>query len=139
MNKKFIVLLGIACLVITLLGCSDSTSKLEDKKWYLQSYDGQNLIEDTEITATFDGDKGEISGSAGCNTYFAAYEVKGDKLTVSQMAWTEMACLNPEGVMDQEQEYLSLLGTARSFKVSDTGLTIDCVDGKQLKYSASAE
>ena len=95
------------------------------------------IIEDTEITATFNSAKSEVSGSAGCNTYFAAYEVRSSKLSIFEMAFTEMACVSPEGVMQQEQEFLSLLADAQSFQADDTTLTIICSDGRQLYFTTA--
>ena len=138
------ILITVILLVFTFTGlvaCSAPNSTLEDTKWFLRSYGEQNnlqaLIEDTEITATFDSDKGEVSGSAGCNTYFARYEVRGNKLSILEMAWTEMACLSPEGVMDQEQEYLTILANAQSFQADETTLTIFCSGGQQLYFTTA--
>jgi heat shock protein HslJ len=122
---------------------SSSDSLLYDTKWFLRSYGEQGnleaIIDGSEITATFNGAEGEVSGSAGCNTYFASYEVKGsNELVVSEMAWTEMACLSPEGVMEQEQEFLSLLDNAQSFQADDTTLTIVTSDGQQLYFTTAA-
>ena len=92
---------------------------------------------DTEITATFKSTKSEVSGSAGCNTYFAGYEVRGSKLSIFEMAFTEMACVSPEGVMEQEQEFLTILSDAQSFQVDDTTLAIFCSGGKQLYFTTA--
>ncbi len=114
---------------------------LEDTKWFLRSYGEQDnletIIEGTEVTATFNSAEGEASGSAGCNTYFARYEVKDSTLTILEMAYTEMACLSPEGVMKQEQEFLSILDSAQSFKSDDTTLTIFCSGGQQLYFTTA--
>jgi len=66
-------------------------------------------LADTLTTATFDSTKGQVTGSAGCNTYFGSYDANKSKLTIGVIAATEMYCLEPEGVMDQEQEYLKIL------------------------------
>ena len=79
--------------------------------------------------------EGEVSGSAGCNTYWAGYEVKGSKLSIFEMVFTEMACISPEGVMEQEQVFLSLLAKAQSFEADDTTLTIFCSGGQQLYFT----
>jgi len=119
----------------------EKKSMLEDTKWFLRSYGEQDnletIIEGTEITATFNSAKGEASGSAGCNTYFARYEVKGSELTIFEMAYTEMACLSPEGVMQQEQEFLSILASAQSFQADDTTLTIFCSGSQQLYFTTA--
>jgi len=119
----------------------EKKSMIEDTKWFLRSFGEQNnlktLIAGTEITATFDSAKGEISGSAGCNTYFARYEITDNRLTILEMAYTEMACLSPEGVMQQEQGFLSMLANAQSFQSDDTTLTVFCSDGQQLYFTTA--
>jgi heat shock protein HslJ len=115
---------------------------LEDSKWFLRSYGEQTnlkaVIEGTEITASFNSAESMVSGSAGCNTYFARYEVKGSRLSIFELAYTEMACLSPEGVMQQEQEFLSILESAQSFLADDTTLTIFCSGGLQLYFTTTA-
>jgi len=95
------------------------------------------MLQNTLITAVFDEDKREVSGSSGCNTYFASYEIDGDKLSISNLAWTERACISPAGVMEQEQEFLSLFAETLSFNVDDTTLTIKCSGGNQLVFTAA--
>ncbi len=84
----------------------------------------QALLADTEITAAFDGLEATLTGSAGCNSYFADYAVEGRDLTLSSLAWTERACQSPEGVMEQELAYLGALGTVDRFDLDDTALRI---------------
>ena len=142
MKKILFVLIMIMLsmfIVVSLSACSTSNSVLEDTKQFLMSYEMQNklegLIEDTEITATFNSTEGEVSGSAGCNTYWAVYEVKGGELSIFDMSFTEMACISPEGVMEQEQVFLSLLAKAQSFEANDATLTIFCSGGQQLYFT----
>ncbi len=140
--KKILIAVLLSVFTFTgLVACSAPNSTLEDTKWFLRSYSEQNnleaIIEDTEITATFDSAEGEVSGSGGCNTYFAKYEVESSKLSILEMAFTEMACVSPEGVMEQEQEFLSLLANAQSFQADDTTLTIIGSDGTQLYFTTA--
>ena len=53
------------------------------------------------------------------------------------MAYTEMACISPEGVMYQEQEFLSLLANTLSFEADDATLTIVCSGGQQLYFTTA--
>ena len=128
-------------IVLAAAACSAPDSTLDDTGWFLRSYGEQGnletIIEDTEITATFNSATSEVSGSAGCNTYFAGYEVRSSELSIFEMAFTEMACVSPEGVMQQEQEFLSLLADAQSFQADDTTLTIICSDGRQLYFATA--
>jgi heat shock protein HslJ len=82
----------------------------------------------TEITADF-GDDGKLTGSSGCNTYSATYKTDGNKITISAAGGTEMACDGPEGVMEQEQAYLSALPLAASYRVEGSTLSLLKADG----------
>lgn len=141
MIRKITLVLVIAGIIFNVFACSASDSRLTDNKWFLSSYGEQTnqitLLTGTAITATFDKDKSEIRGSSGCNTYFASYEVKGSKLSIIQIAHTEMGCISPEGVMEQEQDFLALLASAESFKVDDTTLTITCSSDRQLFFTGA--
>ncbi|MCK5577067.1 MAG: META domain-containing protein [Dehalococcoidales bacterium] len=142
--RNMFVAVTLSVFIVTGLaacGAPGSDSMLEDTKWFLRSYGEQGsleaIIEGTEITATFHSAKGEVSGSAGCNTYFARYEIDGSKLSILEMAFTEMACVSPEGVMEQEQVFLSILTGARSFQADDTTLTIFCSGAHQLYFTTA--
>ena len=139
---KLSVLIAVLSAAVLALGaCSIPNSSLEDVKWFLESYGEQNnmitVIEGSEITATFDSTQSEVGGSAGCNTYFAGYEVSGNELAIFEMVYTEMACISPEGIMDQEQEYLSLLANAQSFGIDGATLIISCSGGQQLYFTTA--
>ena len=104
---------------------------LEDTKWVLQSYGEpgnlDDVIADTEITAEFVSSEGTVKGSAGCNSYFGSYEVDGSQLSIpGPIGATEMYCAEPEGVMDQEQQYLITLQLAESYGIDGDELRINC-------------
>ena len=107
---------------------AEDTVTLENKTWVLESYgeqgDLQVILEGTEITATFESAEGQVKGSAGCNSYFGDYQIDNNKLSFSMMAHTEMYCMDPEGVMEQETEYLRLLSKAKSYEISEGKLRI---------------
>jgi len=115
-------------------GQKDNTKQevtLEDAKWVLQSYgeagNPKDILADTEITAEFISSEGTVKGSAGCNSYFGSYELKGSQLSIpGPVGVTEMYCMEPEGVMDQEQEYLTALQLAESFEIDGDELQINC-------------
>lgn len=143
--KKYAILLMVvaAALILSITGCSGSTAnKLEDVKWVLESYgdrdNPKNVIEGTEVTATFNSEDDRVTGSAGCNQYFGGYEIK-DGLSVGMLANTEMWCGEPEGRMDQETEYLKILQAAESYTVKGSILTIDCGDNVLIYTSEAAD
>ena len=115
--------------IISLAACTTATPAFEDIEWVLESYGEQGnlqpVLEDSEITATFDSTEDKVAGSAGCNSYFADYEAKEDELTIGVVGSTMMYC---EGFMDQEQEYLKILGAAETYQIEDGKLQISSGD-----------
>jgi heat shock protein HslJ len=81
------------------------------------------VIEGTTLTMDF-GTSGRVEGRAGCNTYFATYSASGNALTVGQPGATSMMCETPEGVMQQEQQFLKALQSAASFQITGNQLQI---------------
>lgn len=115
------------------------TDALENITWVLQSYGEQGnlqtVLQGTEITAVFDGTEGQVHGSAGCNNYFGSYQSINNKLSIQEIAYTEMYCLDPEGVMEQEEQYLKAIQAAESFQIQDGKLQINSGD-QILVYTA---
>ena len=87
-----------------------------------------SLVIGTEITAVFAED-GTLSGSAGCNNYTAGYTVDGDAIQIGPAASTRKMCAEPEGVMEQEQEYLAALETAATYRIDGDTLEMRTADG----------
>ena len=87
-----------------------------------------SLIEGTRITATFASD-GALTGSAGCNDYTTTYTSSRGRIAIAPPSATEKHCAAPEGVMEQEREYLTVLPTAARYEVDGQGLTLLAADG----------
>ncbi len=81
-----------------------------------------SLIIDTQITAQFD-ESGVLAGIAGCNNYSGAYETDGQNIAMGPFVTTRMACGEPEGIMEQETQYLAALETAATYTID--GLTMN--------------
>ena len=82
----------------------------------------------TELTAAF-GEDGTLSGSAGCNNYSAGYEVDGNNISIGLPISTMMACAEPAGIMEQEQEYLTALPTAATYQITGDRLEMRTAEG----------
>ena len=114
--------------------CPGERKGLEGLLWKLDSYvnsqsESVGVLPDAEITAEFKD--GKVNGSAGCNNYFASYEVSGDSLTiVGPIGSTMMACEPP--VSEQEAQYLAALESAASYQVTDGKLQIANEDGETV-------
>ncbi|MEE8413095.1 MAG: META domain-containing protein, partial [Dehalococcoidales bacterium] len=115
-------------------GTSVTSGDLEDISWALESYGEpgslQTVLEGTEITALFDSAEGQISGSAGANHYFGSYQISKNRLSIQELAHTEMYRLDPEGVMEQETQYLKALQSAEIYEIEDGKMQI--ISGNQV-------
>jgi len=137
MKKYSILSILIAILIITFSSsCSilpgNTSKQLNDTQWRLVSYGGKSPIAGKHMTAKFNS--GEISGSASCNHYFGAYEISGDRIKIEGLGWTEMACMDPEGIMEQEQVLMNFLSSATEFKFDDNQLQISTTTGDILIF-----
>jgi heat shock protein HslJ len=137
MKKRVIfVTLGLFIILGMLTACGGETTKPENPltgtSWRLLYYRKSTVMEGTEITATFED--GQVKGMAGCNSYFGAYQVQGQRLTVGQVGVTEMFCMEPEGLMEQEAFYLETLGDAQRYEFTDGRLMIFRSDGEALTF-----
>ena len=103
-----------------------TASNLEDVFWSLDSLlnsEGEtvSVLPNTEVTARFQD--GQVSGSAGCNSYASEYESIGDNLTIGPIISTLMMCVD-ENISRQESDFLSDLGSAASYSISGNRLMI---------------
>jgi heat shock protein HslJ len=109
---------------------------LENSSWQLDGFmiGGDAFaspLAGTTITASF-LTEGRLSGSAGCNQYTTSYELDGELLSIGPAASTRMFCSEPEGVMEQEANYLQTLEKAASYQITGDQLTLLDADGLQL-------
>ena len=88
----------------------------------------------TAIDLVFEGDT--AGGSAGCNRYEAAYARDGFSLHLEAITFTERACLDPAGVMEQEGHYLELLAGVSGYQIHGDHLWLETGDGQALVYFA---
>jgi heat shock protein HslJ len=93
----------------------------------------QAIIEGTTITATFSNT--DVNGNAGCNDYSGRLTPVNDYFTVNAIAVTEKACLEPAGIMEQEQSYLAALDATNGYQWNN-GLVNETtvVTAGQLSY-----
>jgi heat shock protein HslJ len=119
----------ITIAVLAACTCSGATA-LENTAWELESLSGNAVLPGTTITLEFSDD--QISGSAGCNHYGGSYRAGENILHVSDLFWTEMGCLEPEGIMEQEQAYLAALNAAAKYQIGDGKLEIRDEAGAQV-------
>ena len=81
------------------------------------------LLPESDISLDF-GKDGRVSGNAGCNDYAGGYQSSGQQLSVGVLATTFKQCDTPDGLMEQEAQYLGALSRAATFEVAGDALTI---------------
>jgi len=134
MKKK--VLLCVFLINIFISSCGvlpfSTGGSLNGTTWTMVSYNGTALISGTTMTAFFDGR--EVNGSASCNHYFGSYKLRGNQIQIDGLGWTEMACMDPEGIMEQEQELMSLFSKAATYSIQGQVLKISTGSGDLLEF-----
>jgi heat shock protein HslJ len=106
---------------------------LAGSSWDVISYNNgrggvTSVIIGTEITADFAAD-GQMSGSSGCNSYTALYEAEDENISIDSPAVTRQFCAEPEGVMEQENEYLAALQTTATYQIEGISMNMRTADG----------
>ena len=84
---------------------------------------------DTRLTMEF-GTNGSLTGNSGCNSYTTSYQVNGSSITIGLPGGTQMLCESPEGVMEQEAEFLAALQSASAFTINGSRLEMRTAGGQ---------
>jgi len=126
----------ITWIAILLVACGGTGGDpLNGTTWELYSIGRYSPIVGSKTTIRFED--GQVSGLGGCNQYGGEYKSSGQMLSFSALYMTEMACMSPEGIMDQEQLFLQYLEDARSFEIVDGQLQIFWSDHEALTFVPS--
>lgn len=108
--------LALGLLATSLLGCASDAPMLEQDNTYQVEWIGERpLIDNSHLTLTLGAD-GRAYGSAGCNHWFAAYEMQGQQLSFGQAGSTRKMCA--PALMEQEARFLEALGKVQRWDVS---------------------
>jgi len=133
MDRRQTLALALLFVALLLVGCGNRASGLLGTTWRLIEIDGQAPLAGAEVTLQFEPDA--VSGSTGCNHYYGEYKAGSNELAFGMLGQTEMACLEPEGLMAQERAYLDALSRAEQFTVADDQLRILCKGGDVLVFA----
>ena len=119
-----VILLGTA-----LTACGSKSIVLEGTSWKAIEINGEPTLEDYAITMDFTVD--QIGGKASCNSYFASYTLKGDKLSIGPAGTTLMACLD-QAAMNQEHLFLTSLDKVETVSLENGQLVLHLGDGGSI-------
>jgi heat shock protein HslJ len=85
------------------------------------------VVTGSTLTMAF-GTDGRVTGSAGCNSYTAAWSQQGDRLTLGPPAATRLPCAQV-AVMEQEQQFLRAFGTVATARQEASRLELRTAAG----------
>ncbi|TIV99482.1 MAG: META domain-containing protein [Mesorhizobium sp.] len=109
---------------------------LYGQSWLIEYIDGVGVIADPQATFRV-SEAGKAGGKGPCNSYFANAKVDGEKIEISNIGSTKMACA-PD-VMAQEKALFDALGKAASYHVDAGKLVIaDKDDRVILRFNAAS-
>ena len=135
--KLINTLTGLTWIAIMLVACGGTgRDPLKGTNWELYSIGRHAPISGSKTTISFEN--GQVSGLGGCNRYGGDYHINGNTISIDNLYGTEMACLSPEGVMGQEQDFLQTLGDAQRFKITEGQLQIYGPNGETLTFVPSS-
>ena len=110
------------------------STDLAGTSWTVTSYNNGKqavvgVLADTTPTILF-GESGQISGSGSCNNYSGSYKSDGvGSIEIGPLISTMMACADPEGVMDQETQFLAALQAATVYTIDGSTLELRDAEG----------
>ncbi|HEY8550496.1 MAG TPA: META domain-containing protein [Vicinamibacterales bacterium] len=123
----------------TVLTFTKEDGRLDGATWLVTGYNnGRSALVSplgsSRITLTFTD--GFVSGSAGCNSFRAAYTLDGQRITMEPAVTTRKAC--GDDLMEQEREFLAALQSAVTFSVEGDGLDMHRQDGERAIHATAA-
>ena len=76
------------------------------------------------------GAAGKVSGTAGCKDFSASYEIHEPAIQIAFIKITDMICDEPDGSQQQEQQFLTALQAATTYKMEGNSLKLFTADDK---------
>jgi heat shock protein HslJ len=126
----------LALLALVLAACQPgqgggaSGGEISGVEWKLSQLNGSAPIAGRDVTLKIDGT--QAGGNAGCNGYGGTVALDGAKVSFSELMQTEMACMDPVGIMDQETAFLQTLSQAASFSATADRLELKNAAGETV-------
>lgn len=116
---------------------STAPTSLSGTSWQVAGVNNGNqavvgIIAGTDLSLDFSAE-GQVSGNAGCNTFSGPYESADGTVKIGPLATTKKLCTEPEGVDQQEQQYLAALEKATTYEIANNTLFLrDADDAQQV-------
>jgi len=135
---KLLPLLLLITSTALAMETNQPTATLPGTIWQVTTFAGQSPLADHPITFEFDTE-GNIAGDASCNRFGGTCTIEGNTLKIGPLRSTRRAC-EPD-IMQQEQNFLALLGAVTTWSMDGNELVLTTPDGeiKAKPQAASAE
>ncbi len=124
----------LTLLAATLLaGCATGPAALKQDHGYVLEWIGERpLIDNSHLTMTL-GNDGRAYGNAGCNHWFAPYQLQGNVITFGPVGSTRKLCA--PALMEQEHRFLEAMGKVQRWDISPIEqLRLWPAQGKPLRF-----
>ncbi len=131
-NLVLVIFVMVSALLLAFCIDDSVSDPLDGTSWVLFAYRKSKPIPGKTITADFED--GQVHGSAGCNTYSGNYAVSAGNISFENLVITLMACLEPQGIMEQEQMIMQFIRDAQTYQLSGEQLMIFRSDGEALTF-----
>jgi heat shock protein HslJ len=95
---------------------SENAISVVGSTWQVEDIDRGGIIDRSMVTVQFP-EEGRITGSTGCNNYFASVSIDSSSISLSGIGTTRRAC--PQSLMNQEQRFLEALNSAAQVSIDD--------------------
>lgn len=101
---------------------SQTGSTLSYTEWQLHSISNFDMEPTAKtVTLTFVDSNKRLGGNAGCNGYGGSYKINDNKLQLSELVSTQMACTSG---MKTENAFLRKLQEVDNYEISDNHLLL---------------
>lgn len=112
--------------------------QLAGVEWKVTSYNNNaqavvSVMGEPPITLSFKD--GQVSGSAGCNTFRGSYTTKGKSIEFGPLITTRRAC--EEALMTQEREFLAALASAVTWRIDGKVLDMHRADDQRAIWAVA--
>jgi heat shock protein HslJ len=120
---------GVAAVALGVLmagpGCTAADGpdqpRLTATTWRAETIMGRPVIDSSASTISFEAD-GRVHGRGGCNRYFGAATIDGERISFGALGSTRMAC--SPALMDQEARFFEALESAERWRLDEHGLLL---------------
>lgn len=109
------------------------TKSLDGTEWLAEDINGGGVIDFAQTTLKI-GTDGGVTGSGGCNSFFATATLKDKEVSFSPVTTTYIQCA--PALMDQETKFYEALARTKSYRIEDGKLYLIDMAGKDISRLA---